>query len=341
MSKKDRKRIAELERQQSILCAKIRVMREQQVTLRDNFILHLLKEHSPIFEQGSIPQSEPKQGKAEQEKPAQTEPATPEKEQELLAQLNAELAKFASLEAFNAERKNRSLPPVDKLEFDKAKSCFDYALAAAKVLRPQWYDKINQIKVPVSEQTEAEQKQPKTDTPCPRTAALIKMVLGRIKEMEKWLGEREHSTTEIAQAIQVCVDNLGLDLADFRRKFLDLGRVEPSRVDLRNSALGEVEPKETHQTSPKNDSEKQGEDDQPETEKGQVWIVQTNPKKAERLNAFYIDYVGGDNIIRHTPNPNEAMNFLDADAAQTEIDAIIKYGSGRYSADDFKIVKKP
>jgi hypothetical protein len=69
--------------------------------------------------------------------------------------------------------------------------------------------------------------------------------------------------------------------------------------------------------------------------------VQTNPKKAERLNAFYIDYVGGDNIIRHTPNPNEAMNFLDADAAQTEIDAIIKYGSGRYSADDFKIVKKP
>jgi hypothetical protein len=64
MSKKDRKRIAELERQQSILCAKIRVMREQQVTLRDNFILHLLKEHSPIFEHGSIPQSEPKQGKA-------------------------------------------------------------------------------------------------------------------------------------------------------------------------------------------------------------------------------------------------------------------------------------
>jgi hypothetical protein len=46
------------------LCAKIRVMREQQVTLRDNFILHLLKEHSPIFEHGSIPQSEPKQGKA-------------------------------------------------------------------------------------------------------------------------------------------------------------------------------------------------------------------------------------------------------------------------------------
>lgn len=416
-----------------------------------------------------LKQNEPKQDKTEQEKPAQTEPITPEKEQELMAQLNAELAKFASLEAFNAERKNKSLPPVDKLEFDKAKSCFDYALAAAKLLRPQWYDRINQIKIPKSEQPETEPKQDKKymcsgeaqirnamanlrniepfksdddskymsdfqvawryamlgirkseqpeaepkqpefseqvspnidyyvtrkdgrimeqkkdgyytwwvhgtympytsfsspkqaidaiekyikfayyradkDTTIPtlndfgitqisrmkpgelaqgsdgadspkraceswgktvlnnadetkeepretvkmtarqayderrklgqelieseqnlaakdepkqpeihqpdRTkATLNKMVLSHIKEMEFWLSMREHSTAEITKAIQTLVDDLGLHLADFRLKVLDLGRVEPCKVDLRNSELGEVEPKETEQNS--------------------------------------------------------------------------------------------
>jgi hypothetical protein len=462
MSKKDKKRIAELERGVLILSKRIKNLSIQQVTLRDNFILHLLEEHSQIFEQGSIPQSEPKQpetakdsptrdgakldnseqsccirlgrnwgksgagmfksmfegqdktkcagycegenvlpkfdklrggvncnntrqpdptlDKSEQEKPAQTEPITPEKEQELMAQLNKELAKFASLEAFNADRKSFFLPPVGKLEFDKAKSCFDYALAAAKVLRPQWYDQINQIKIPKSEQPEAEPKQgsdgadsPKKgsfikgvfkgksvnfdadeldaklrelealplkseyeaaeqtkaaieqmqqDSPKkeptfqsqldqyhaelsdkvisemnktmefwagvfglqaskqdetkqpeinhydPAKATLNKMVLSHVGEMKLWLSLREHNTTEIAQAIQILVDDLGLHLADFRRKVLDLGRVKPCKV----------EPKETVQCEEK------------QQEEAQIWAVynsETNRWLRRVLNDAY------------------------------------------------------
>lgn len=277
---------------------------------------------------------EKEQGKTEQ--PQQSEA---QKEQELMGQLNKELAKFASLEAFNADRKNFFLPPIDKLEFDKKKAAFDYALAAAKVLRPQWYDKIDQIKIPKEEQGETDKIEPKfsnesitpkfpdgakvhyfgtsgredfttlhhivlrykdifdaqlsikgltnlelikqvdkmavlfrnelhelmqsetnkgkegqgkTEQPKPENhrenlgepvlnkpnlpkSTLNKIVLSRIEEMEKWLGEREHSTNEIAKYIQVCVDNLQLELADFRRKLLDLGAVEQSKVEQKEA----------------------------------------------------------------------------------------------------------
>jgi hypothetical protein len=289
----------------------------------------------------------PKQ--ARQNKPAKTEPQMTEKEQELLGKLNNELAKFTSLDAFNADRKNFFLPPVGKPEFDKMKAAIECTIAIAKMVRPDYFDKISQIKVPTSEQPKAEPKQgsdgadspkfgkcrggftkgkfansdaneldaklreldkalpkftsfesdkefseiafsrlkqgnpkpsfqsqldqyhaelsakiisemnktmefwagifglqaSKQDKPKqpeinhydPAKATLNKIVLGRIKEMEKWLGEREYNTTEIAKYIQVCVDDLGLDLADFRRKNLDLGAVEH----------GEVEPKEVEQ----------------------------------------------------------------------------------------------
>jgi hypothetical protein len=531
-------------------------------------------------------QPDPTLDKTEQEKPAQTEPITPEKEQELMAQLNAELAKFASLEAFNAERRSRFLPPVDKLEFDKAKSCFDYALAAAKVLRPQWYDQINQIKIPKAEQPEAEPKQGKkymcsgeaqirnamanvrniepfksdddskymsdfqvalryamsgiskseqpeaepkqgsggADSPKkgsfikgvfkgksvnfdadeldaklrelealplkseyeaaeqtkaaieqmqqdspkkeptfqsqldeyhaelsdkvisemnktmefwagvlglqaskqdetkqteinhydPAKATLNKMVLSHVGEMKLWLSLREHSTTEIAQAIQILVDDLGLHLADFRRKVLDLGRVEPCKVEPKETVQCEEKQQETEQNSDggiwvihnkldktwaakcseggffwANEKHEEGvlqyadqkeaiehynalcsrglisrmkqqhtavirEEKQPETdqptpekdsenqpEKQQFYLIQTNPNKDQRLNAFYVEMINEKNIVQHTPDPNAAMNFIDADAAQTEIDTIIANSAGRYDAADFKIVEKP
>jgi hypothetical protein len=341
MSKKDKKRIAELERQQSILSAKVRV-------LAHYFAQVLAAKEQPQFEQGSISQNEPKQDKSEQKKPAQAKPITPEKEQELLAKLNAELAKFASLEVFNADRKNFFLPPVGKLEFDKMKAAIECTIAIAKMVSPDYFDQINQIKVPVSEQPEAEPKQgsdgadspKKSDTDQPeihqpdRTkATLSKMVLGRIEETEKLLANPNLGVGELSFFIDDCAKDLQLELADFRRKHLDLGAVEQGEVEPKETVQGEEKQPQADQTSP----EKLGEADQTEPKKGQVWIVQTNPKKAERLNPFYIDYVGEDNIIRHTPNPDEAMNFIECSTAQIEIDNIIKNGKGRYSAADFKL----
>jgi len=62
MSKKDKKRIAELERQQSILSATVRVMREEHDYLSRCY-------HEDKFEQGSTPKSEPKQPEAAKDNP--------------------------------------------------------------------------------------------------------------------------------------------------------------------------------------------------------------------------------------------------------------------------------
>jgi hypothetical protein len=570
MSKKDKKRIAELERQQSILAAKVRIMqyyigqlyaaKEQPAAFQSGTISSEPKQpetaaDSPTrdgaiydktkcvaYEQGEqvlnkstfdwLKQTRPKQDKSEQEKPRKF-PSTPEMkkieqelEQELLAQLNAELAKFASLEAFNADRKNFFLPPVGKLEFDKMKAAIECTIAIAKMVRPDYFDKINQIKVPTSEQPEAEPKQgsdgadsPKKgsfikgvfkgksvnfdadeldaklrelealplkseyeaaeqtkaaieqmqqDSPKqeptfqsqldeyhaelsdkiisemnktmefwagvfglqaskqdetkqpeinhydPAKATLNKMVLSHVGEMKLWLSLREHSTTEIAQAIQILVDDLGLHLADFRRKVLDLGRVEPCKVEPKETLQCEEKQQETEQNSDggiwvihnkldktwaakcseggffwANEKHEEGvlqyadqkeaiehynalcsrglisrmkqqhtavirEEKQPETdqptpekdsenqpEKQQFYLIQTNPNKDQRLNAFYVEMINEKNIVQHTPDPNAAMNFIDADAAQTEIDTIIANSAGRYDAADFKIVEKP
>ena len=199
MSKKDKKRIGELERQQSILLATMRVLRKDFNTLSLSIVQDKIDaiRAANSFQAGTIP-SEKEQEKTEQSDQSQAEKlrqtfvrlgrnwgrtslnflekamaekeqgkteqpqqSEAEKEQELMAQLNKELAKFATLEAFNTERANRGLPAIDKLEFDKAKSAFDYAIATAKVLRPQWYDKIDQIKIPQTEQDKPEQSQPK------------------------------------------------------------------------------------------------------------------------------------------------------------------------------------
>jgi hypothetical protein len=388
MSKKDKKRIAELERQQSILSAKIRVMREQQVTLRDNFILHLLEEHSQIFEQGSIPQSEPKQPEAAKDSPTMDgatfgklergesvlpqsilnkpkfnkanfdklrggvfcnntkmpDPIMTEKEQELLAKLNAELAKFSSLEAFNADRKNFFLPPVGKLEFDKMKAAIECTIAIAKMVRPDYFDQINQIKVPVSEQPKAETKQgsdgadspktydtifdkpeqgipnlaarnepkqPKIDTPEPQKATLIKTVLDRVKEMEKLLANPNLGVGELTFFIDDWTKELQLDLADFRRKVLDLGRVEPCKVDLRNSEQGEVEPKEVEQGE-----EKQPQTDQLSPEKDSEKLAGAEEDSAKTYDTIFDKTEQGlpnkkaqkDFIIIQT-NPNYSDNF--------------------------------
>jgi hypothetical protein len=398
MSKKDKKRIAELERQQSILAAKVRV-------LAHYFSQVLAAKEQPQFEHGSVPQSEPKQGEtakdsptrdcANQSKidwanakmrnsffnkpkcagfcegenvlnkstfdwlkqpkpaPAQPEPAMTEKEQELLGKLNAELAKFASLEVFNADRKNFFLPPVGKLEFDKMKAAIECSIAIAKMVRPDYFDQINQIKVPASEQPEAEQKQPEIHPPNPQKAALNKIFLHRFKEAEKLLANPNFGVGELSFFIDDWAKELQLVLADFRRKHLDLGEVEPCKVDLRNSELGEVEPKETVQgkekqpqtdhTSPEKDGEKLGEADHTETEKQQVWIVQTNPKQINGINPtfFYIESLDEKLVITHTMDPDDAMQFKSYIDAQSQVNQIVAESEHWLDADCFKIVEKP
>jgi len=96
----------------------------------------------------------------------------------------------------------------------------------------------------------------------------------------------------------------------------------------------EAKEAQSDQRKTENDSKKQG-------EKQQFWIVQTNPMKLERFNSYYLNTVNNDGLVQHTPDPNEAMRFVDTGAAYTEIDKIIAYGAGRYELADFKIVKKP
>ena len=201
MSKKDKKRIEELEKTVSNLI-------RMHVNLRDNYILHSIEQDKlKAFPSGTIP-SEKEQSKTEQPDPilneetrkrcvmagrnwgksicffpslmekdfAETEQSQPEKEQgkteqpqqsevqkeqELMEELNKELAKFASLEAFNADRKNRFLPPVGKLEFHKMKSAIECTFAIAKMVRPELFDQIDQIKIPKEGQGETEQIEPK------------------------------------------------------------------------------------------------------------------------------------------------------------------------------------
>jgi len=178
-------------------------------------------------------------------------------------------------------------------------------------------------------------KQPEINHYDRTKATLNKIVLGRIEEMEKWLGERENSTNEIAKYIQVCVDNLGLDLADFRRKVLDLGRVEPCKVDLRNSELGEVEPKETDQTEAEKDGEKQGEADGADSPTWKVWIVKTNPNYSDRVAPFYLEYVDKNNVVCHKPNAKDAMKFPTELEAKSFLNKLISDCSARYIPDNF------
>jgi len=194
MSKKDKKRIAELERKESILAAKVRVMQYYIGPL------YAAKEQLAAFQSGTI-SSEPKQPETAKDSPKQ-EPT------------------FQSLlDEYHAELSDKIVSEINKtIEFWAGV----FGLRASKQDEP---------------------KQPEINHYDPAKATLNKMVSFHIREIQIWLSFREHSTTEIAQAIQICVDNLGLDLADFRRKVLDLGRVKPSKVDLRNSEMGEVEPK--------------------------------------------------------------------------------------------------
>jgi hypothetical protein len=159
--------------------------------------------------------------KSEQEKPAQTEPITPEKEQELLAQLNGE---FVKSDADQLDAKLRELP----------------------------------LKSEAKEAAQPKEKQ------------------------------------------------------------------------------GEIEQKEDEQADAK-----LGESDQTESKKGQVWIVQTNPKSAERFSPFYWELISTAGVIWHTPDPKKAQKFESYSNAQDYIDLAIVQSSGRYIADNFKIVKKP
>jgi hypothetical protein len=400
MSKKDKKRIAELERQQSILSAKIRVMREQQVTLRDNFILHLLEEHSQIFEQGSIPQSEPKQPEAAKDSPTMDGATFGKLErgesvlpQSILNKPKFNKANFDKLRGgIFCNNTKMPDPTLDKSEqkqpefSEQVSPNIDYYVtredgrimeqkkdgyytwwvhgtympytsfsgpkqaidAIEKYIKFAYYradkdttiptlndfgiTKISRMKPSELAQgsdgadspTRTDTGQPKIYTLEPQKAALIKTVLDRVKEMEKLLANPNLGVGELTFFIDDWAKELQLDLADFRRKVLDLGRVEPSKV----------EPKEAAQDEPKQDSPTP-----PELEQGKVWIIQTNPKKEGLLNSLYVDYVGGDGIVRHTTNPNEAMNFAQYIEAGNEIGNIVVGGKGRYNIYDFKIVR--
>lgn len=288
----------------------------------------------PSLMEKDFAETEQSQPEKEQGKTEQPQQAEAQKEQELMGQLNKELAKFASIEAFNADRKNFFLPPIDKLEFDKKKAAFDYALAAAKVLRPQWYDQIDQIKIPKEGQGETEQPKPENhrenlgepilNKPNLPKSTLNKIVLSRIEEIKKWLGEREHSTNEIAKYIQVCVDNLQLDLADFRRKVLDLGAVEQSKVEQKEAEQIETEPTETANASAGKDG----------------WayaILASDEKDKPRLYVSKYAVWNGNEMkpvnhawrIETTPNKAEAFQCNNLEIARHEIENMKLHGADK------------
>ena len=156
MSKKDKKRIAELERQQSILLATMRVLRKDFNTLSLSIVYDKIDamRAANSFQAGTIPSEK------EQEKTEQPQQSEAEKERELMGKVNAELGKFATLEAFNADRIKKFLPPVGKLEFHKMKAAIECTIAIAKMVRPDYFDQIDQIKIPQVEQDKPEQSQP-------------------------------------------------------------------------------------------------------------------------------------------------------------------------------------
>lgn len=345
------------------------------VNLRDNYIQRCIEQDkiSP-FQAGTIP-SEKEQEKAEQ--------SEAEKEQELMAQLNKELAKSASLEAFNAERANRGLPAIDKLEFDKAKSVFDYALAAAKVLRPQWYDKINQIKIPQIEQDKPEQSQPEKGSenlgepvlnkpnqfkkgqfrttnpeereeniakedwesrkqisaeqldanlskladlplkseqelaeknkPNPRKVALNKLVLFRFEAIEKLLADDDLSIYNQCLYMQSQAAILQSELQDFRRKVLDLGAAEPSKVEQKEAV--QDEPKQAEESEPTLPAPEQKEADKSGSELSGTWLIYDKIDKAWAAKCndggFYWSSKQDDFVLKFTSEA-EAKQRYDA-----------------------------
>jgi len=576
MSKKDKKRIAELEQDSRILSGKIlNLQRNFELLFKDvkqeqaradiavSQRFEALNMQFGIFKAGTIPN--------------QTAKDSPTRDKEIQDKIdwgNAKLRNsFFGNSALNNPKQAEPKQGSDGADSPKQEPTFQSQLDQYHAeLSDKIASEINKtmefwagvLGLRASKQDEP--NQPEINHYDPGKAALNKIVLGRIEEMETWLGEREHSTTEIAQAIQTCVDNLGLDLADFRRKVL--GTVEPCKVEpketvhceekqqeedkiwavynsetnlwlrrshnnaywqpasLRYSGFSSKEiaegniaflhengtlrariehckavvvaPKKavqgkerqvffiqnlrdernncyiekigagglfSHTTKlsdakeyccysdaetainnlildgkvyahtaddfkilavpvqfeiEQSSEEKQCETEQPEwciyntknnslvfigdgencrysskqdaenaicrlhnsgqisgkfhdydavlvsemikqmeakevkaeqpspekdgekqRVKQQFYLIQMNPKSAERFNAFYLEKLSTDGFAIHTPNPNEAMHLIDADAAQTEIDTIIKYGAGRYDADDFKIVEKP
>ena len=175
MSKKDKKRIAELERQQSILLATMRVLRKDFNTLSLSIVHDKIEaaRAANSFQAGTIPSEKEQENPTdyganrcgifchhELPKTEQAQQSEAEKERELMGKVNAELAKFASLEVFNADRKNFFLPPIGKLEFDKMKAAIECTIAIAKMVRPDYFDQIDQIKIPQTEQDKPEQSQP-------------------------------------------------------------------------------------------------------------------------------------------------------------------------------------
>lgn len=351
MSKKDKKRIKELEKTTSNLI-------RMHVNLRDNYIQRCIEQDKlTAFQAGTIP-SEKEQEKAEQ--PQQSEA---KKERELMGKVNAELAKFASLEVFNADRKNFFLPPIGKLEFDKMKAAIECTIAIAKMVRPDYFDQIDQIKIPQTEQDKPEQSQPenhrenlgepvlnkpeqfkkgqfdaeKLDASLSKLASLplkseqelaeakrtnrinaaLKLLVDDLaKHLNFTLENFGKDRAKQIEMLQIYCDNFKEDLADFRRKVLSVSKMVEAKQD-----------------NPKKDTPPP-----PELERGKVWIIQTNPKKEERLNAFYLEKVSTDGIVIYTPEQGKARKFGCFGEAWDLARRLEKASKGRYKYDYFKIV---
>jgi len=376
MSKKGQKKIKELERNSRILSDKVRTLQinlellfkdvKQEQARADIAIsqrFEVLNMHFDKFRAGTIPSEkqqekptdyganrcgifchhelpkteQPQQSEAEkeQESPKFSTPEMKMIEREAMAELNTELAKFASLEAFNADRINKFLPPVGKLEFHKMKAAIECTIAIAKMVRPDYFDQIDQIKIPKEGQEKPEQSQPENlrenlgepvlNKPNENRINRINCINAALKLLVDDLAKHLNFTLENygkdrakqVEMLQAYCDHFKQDLCDFRRKVLS------------SSELGWAKKDEPKQDSPTLS----------ELEQDKVWIIQTNPHKVKRLNAFYLEKVNADGLVIHTPNPSEAMQFSTAMEAQIKAANIISCAGGRYKADDFKIVQ--
>ena len=344
MSKKDKKRIKELEKTTSNLI-------RMHVNLRDNYIQRCIEQDKlTAFQAGTIPSEK------EQEKTEQPQPSMTAKEQELMAQFNKELAKFASLEVFNADRKNFFLPPIGKLEFDKMKAAIECTIAIAKMVRPDYFDQIDQIKIPQIEQDKPEQSQPenhrenlgepvlnkpeqfkkgqfdaeKLDANLSKLAELplkSEQELAEAKRANRINAALKDAVDDLAKHLNFTLENYGKDrakqvemlqaycdhfkedLSDFRRKVLSVSELVGAKQD------------------------------EPKQEQKQAWIIQSFRNTRDGRSALYVQRIGAGGLFWHTHDRLEAIEYLDYSDAERAINNLICDGRVyQYSANDFKIL---
>jgi len=344
MSKKDKKRIAELERQQSILSATIRVMREEH-----DYLSRCYNEDK--FGQDSTPKSEPKQPETAKDSPPM-DGAIHDKTKCVAYEQGEEVLNKSTFDWLKQTR-----PKQDKT---KCAGCQNIE------------NILNKFTLNNPKQTEPKQGSDGEDSPtfgkCRGGFINGKFVKSDADEFDTKLRELQELPlkSEVKEAVrgeekqggieqpQWCIYNTknnSLVLISYGANCRYSSRQDAENAIYRLHNSGHISGKFHHydavlviemikrmeakeaqsdQRKTENDSKKQG-------EKQQFWIVQTNPMKLERFNSYYLNTVNNDGLVQHTPDPNEAMKFYTDYGAADFIIGLISDSPDRYESKDFRL----